>query len=141
MKLGTMLSDVFRSLFRRTATRQYPFERQPGPPSLRGKLHWDAEKCTGCCLCSKDCPAKAIEVVLVDKAEKRMVVRYHADRCTYCAQCVFSCPQNALQLAPDEWELAGTDKQLFTICYGDAADVEQFLVSHAQTEDVVAQEN
>lgn len=125
MKLGTMISDIVQSLFRRTATQQYPFERKEAPKRLRGKLHWNAEKCTGCCLCSKDCPANAIEVVMVDKVSKRVVFRYHADRCTYCAQCVCSCPQDALRLSPDEWELAATDKQSFTICYGDEANVER----------------
>jgi formate hydrogenlyase subunit 6/NADH:ubiquinone oxidoreductase subunit I len=140
MKLGTMLSDVFRSLFRRTATRQYPFERKPAPERLRGKLYWDAETCTGCSLCSKDCPANAIEIIMVDKAAKRFVVRYHLDRCTFCAQCVLSCPQDALRLSHDEWELADTSKKPFTIYYGEDADVEPFLVNLAESDADIAQE-
>ncbi len=139
MRLGSMFSDVFRSLFRHTATRQYPFERQPAPDRLRGKLTWQADKCTGCSLCSKDCPANAIEIILVDKAAKRFVVRYHLDRCTFCAQCVLSCPQDALKLSSEAWELASTDKQRFTITYGDEADVEHFLVNLAATADNVPQ--
>jgi formate hydrogenlyase subunit 6/NADH:ubiquinone oxidoreductase subunit I len=140
MKLGTMLSDVFHSLFRRTATRQYPFERKQAPERLRGKLYWDAEKCTGCCLCSKDCPANAIEIIMVDKAAKRFIVRYHLDRCTFCAQCVLSCPQDALRLSRDEWELADTSKQSFTLYYGEDADVEHFLVKLAESDGDIAQE-
>lgn len=132
MKPGAMLGDVFCSLFRRTATRQYPFERKQTPERLRGKLHWNANKCTGCSLCSKDCPANAIEIIMVDRAAKRFIVRYHLDRCTFCAQCVLSCPQDALKLSRDEWELAGTSKEPFTIYYGEDADVEHFLVNLAQ---------
>ncbi|MBZ0289106.1 MAG: 4Fe-4S binding protein, partial [Anaerolineae bacterium] len=77
MKLGAMIGDTLRSLFRRPATRQYPTVREKAPERLRGKLIWDAEKCTGCSLCVKDCPAQAIEVIMVDKAEKRFVMRYH----------------------------------------------------------------
>jgi NAD(P)H-quinone oxidoreductase subunit I len=85
MKLSAMLGDVLRSLFRRPATERYPFERHPTPPRLRGALHWNPDKCTGCCLCVKDCPANAIEIITIDKANKRFVLRYHADRCTYVA--------------------------------------------------------
>lgn len=140
MKLGTMLSDVFHSLFRLTATRQYPFERKQAPERLRGKLHWDAEKCTGCSLCSKDCPANAIEIIMVDKVAKRFVVRYHLDRCTFCAQCVLSCPQDALSLSCDEWELADTNKQPFTIYYGADANVEHFLVNLAESDGGIPKE-
>jgi len=127
VKIGAMLGDVFGSLFRRPATRQYPFERRKAPERLRGKLHWDAEKCTGCLLCVKDCPANAIEVFMVDKATKRFAVRYHLDRCTYCAQCVVSCRPGALQMSSDEWELAATCKEPFTVYYGDDADVEYLM--------------
>jgi formate hydrogenlyase subunit 6/NADH:ubiquinone oxidoreductase subunit I len=133
MKIGAMLSDVFRSLLRRPATRQYPLERQPAPERLRGKLRWHPEKCTGCCLCVKDCPANAIEVIMVDKAARRFVVRYHLDRCTYCAQCVQSCRQGCLEMSSEEWELAAASKEPFTVYYGDEADVER-LVELAQSD-------
>jgi NAD(P)H-quinone oxidoreductase subunit I len=132
MKIGAMVGDVFRSLFRRPATRQYPFERKAAPERLRGKLHWDAEKCTGCLLCVKDCPAQAIEVVMMDKADKRFAVRYHLDRCTYCAQCIVSCRPGALAMSNDEWELAATSKAPFTVYYGEEADVERLMVGLAE---------
>lgn len=140
MKFGAMLGDVFQSLFRRPVTRDYPVERKPAPDRLRGKLHWDPTKCTGCRLCSKDCPANAIEVTMVDKATKRIVMTYHMDRCTFCAQCVRSCSQNALELSNHEWELAGTNKAEFTLYYGDEADVQQFLDSRAGTDPKLAEE-
>jgi NAD(P)H-quinone oxidoreductase subunit I len=132
MKIGAMLGDVFRSLFRSPATQQYPFERQEAPERLRGKLHFDPDKCTGCQLCVKDCPAQAIEVFMVDKANKRFVMRYHLDRCTYCAQCVISCRTAALEMSSNEWELAGTNKEPFTVYYGDDADVKDLMVRLAE---------
>jgi formate hydrogenlyase subunit 6/NADH:ubiquinone oxidoreductase subunit I len=140
MKIGAMLGDVFRSLFRRPVTRQYPFERKAAPQRLRGKLHWDPEKCTGCLLCVKDCPAQAIEVFMVDKANKRFVMRYHLDRCTYCAQCVISCRPGALVMSNDEWELAATTKEPFTVYYGDEADVERLMAELAEANADGAQE-
>lgn len=128
MKIGAMLNEVLRSLIRRPATRLYPQERPQAQPRLRGKLHWNPDKCTGCCLCSKDCPARAIEIIELDKANKRFVVRYHMDRCTFCAQCVQSCRQGCLEMSNEEWELASTNKEAFTVYYGDSADVERVLL-------------
>lgn len=122
MKIGAMLGEVFGSLFRRPATRQYPFERKAAPDRLRGKLHWNPEKCTGCLLCVKDCPAEAIEITMVDKANKRFVMRYHLDRCAFCSQCVISCRQGALEMSSTEWELAASNKDAFSICYGEEAN-------------------
>ncbi len=132
MKLGAMVGDVLRSLFRRPATRQYPFVRKDAPERLRGKLQWDPEKCTGCLLCVKDCPAEAIEVIMVDKENKRFVMRYHLDRCTFCSQCVVSCRAGALAMSNTEWESAATDRNSFALCYGDEADVKR-LVELAQS--------
>jgi formate hydrogenlyase subunit 6/NADH:ubiquinone oxidoreductase subunit I len=124
MKMGAMLSDVLRSLWRRPVTQRYPFERRAAPARLRGKLHWNPEKCTGCCLCSKECPSKAIELITLDKKSKRFVVRYHVDRCTFCAQCVQNCRFGCLAMSNEEWELAALSKAPFTVYYGDETDVQ-----------------
>ena len=127
MKIVTMLKDVVRSLVKRPFTRPYPREKQPAPERLRGKLHYNPEKCTGCCLCSMECPANALELITLDKKEKRFVMRYHLDRCTYCAQCVQNCRFGCLEMSPDEWELAATTKEPFTIYYGKDEDVDAVL--------------
>ncbi len=127
MKFGVMLGDVVRSLFRRPVTRQYPFERQEAPDHLRGKLFWNPEQCTGCALCVKDCPADAIELITIDKASKRFVLRYHMDRCTFCGQCVQSCRFKCIQMSDDHWELAAINKEPFTVYYGNEADVDSFV--------------
>lgn len=127
MKLGVMLRDVLRSLFRRPVTVAYPAARQAPPERLRGTLHWHPEKCTGCCLCIKDCPANAIELITLDKANKHFVMRYHADRCTYCAQCVQNCRFGCLQMSNAEWELASADKTTFEVYYGAEEDIEAVL--------------
>jgi formate hydrogenlyase subunit 6/NADH:ubiquinone oxidoreductase subunit I len=124
MKMGAMLSDVLRSLWRRPVTQRYPFERRAAPARLRGKLHWNPEKCTGCCLCSKECPSKAIELITLDKKSKRFVVRYHVDRCAFCAQCVQNCRFGCLAMSNEEWELAALSKAPFTVYYGDETDVQ-----------------
>jgi NAD(P)H-quinone oxidoreductase subunit I len=131
MKIGTMLSDILRSLFRRTATRRYPFERTPPSVQLRGALRWDSARCTGCNMCARDCPAQAIELITLDKATKRFVLHYQLDRCTFCAQCVRTCNFGCLALANDHWELAAWTREPFTVYYGDDANVNAVLATVA----------
>lgn len=123
MKLGSMLSDVLGSFFKKPVTQPYPFVKKPAPENLRGKLVYDPEKCTSCQLCAKDCPADAIEVLTVDKANKRFVMKYYVDRCTYCAQCLESCRMKCLVMSHDEWENAALNKEAFTVYYGREEDV------------------
>ena len=125
MKRIGMLTDLARSAFRRPVTEHYPFEKRPTPPEFRGMLHWDPEQCTGCALCAKDCPAEAIEIITVDKAAKRYVLRFHVDRCTFCGQCAYSCRQECLDLGADEYELAQSDRSRFIVTYGRPEDLER----------------
>jgi NAD(P)H-quinone oxidoreductase subunit I len=131
MKLGAMISDVAGALFQRPITERYPFERRPAPERLRGQLQWDKTSCTGCGLCSKDCPAGAIQMIVVDKAAKRFVMQYYVDRCTFCAQCVSSCRQGCLSMDSNRWELAALDRAAFALHYGDEADVAVVLAGAA----------
>ena len=123
MKLSTMLGDVALSLLRKPFTVRYPFERPPTPAALRGQVLWEPEKCTGCGLCVKDCPSRALDLIVVDKAAKRFVMLYHADRCTFCDQCVQTCRFDALRLSPDQWELAALTKDAFAHYYGRKEDI------------------
>jgi formate hydrogenlyase subunit 6/NADH:ubiquinone oxidoreductase subunit I len=134
MHIGMMLSDILRSLLRKPATALYPAQVTDTPVRLRGVLHWDPTRCTGCCLCNKDCPSDALELITLDKANKRFVMRYDMSRCTFCAQCVQNCRFDCLSMSSDEWEMASGDKRLFTVYYGDADDVESVLAGLPQQE-------
>ena len=132
MKIASMLNDVFVSLFRRPFTERYPYPDAarlhpgrrvtPAPARLRGKLLWVEEKCKGCMLCVRDCPAKAIEIEVVDRAAKKYAFHYRIDRCIYCAQCVASCKEDALSMSSSLYHLASTDKKTFVETYRAGAD-------------------
>lgn len=132
MKLSTMWKDTLESLVKSPVTQKYPFERLEAPEHLRSLLHWDAEQCTGCGLCAKDCPANAIDIITLDRKAKRFVFRYYADRCTFCAQCVVSCRQGCLEMANDEWELASLSRLPLEMIYGTDADIEEALGNGAE---------
>ena len=125
--IGAMLGDIIGSLFRKPATEKYPFVRKDVPERLRGKLVYDPAKCSGCQLCMKDCPADALEIIAVDKVNKKFVLRYHMDRCTFCAQCVVSCRFKCLDMPNEQWELASVSKEPFEVYYGREEDV-KFLM-------------
>jgi len=112
-----MLNDVVSSIFRRPFTEKYPYRVRAAPPRLRGKLLWDESKCDGCKLCVRDCPARAIEVEVLDRAAKKYAYHYRVDRCIYCAQCVVSCTEGALSMSSTEYHLASTDRTTFAEVY------------------------
>jgi formate hydrogenlyase subunit 6/NADH:ubiquinone oxidoreductase subunit I len=117
-RIGSMIGDVARSLFKRPFTERYPFVARQAPERARGKLLWEMSKCTGCMACVRDCPADAIQVTIVDRAAKKFVFHYRTDRCIYCAQCVSSCRTHALAMSRDEWHLSSTNRGPFTVVYG-----------------------
>jgi formate hydrogenlyase subunit 6/NADH:ubiquinone oxidoreductase subunit I len=123
MRIGAMLGDISRSFFKRPVTERYPFERRPTPERLRGQIQFDAAKCSGCKICMRDCPANALELVVVDKATKRFAMKFHTDRCTYCAQCVVSCNFDSLSMTHEQWELAGLSRDQFLLTLGREEDL------------------
>ena len=135
MTIGSMFSDIFKSFFKKPMTEKYPFVRKDAPENLRGKLVWDPEKCTGCQLCVKDCPSSALELLVVDRVNKKFVMRYNVDRCTFCSQCVESCRSGCIEMSDEMWELASITKEPFEVTYGRDEDI-QFLLDKAAKGDV-----
>lgn len=133
-KLGVMLKDVWCAFWQRPVTERYPFERHTAPARLRGALHYNPEKCTGCGLCVKDCPSQAIELIELDKKNKRFVLRYDVDRCTFCAQCVQNCRFDCMAMSNEQWELASVNKEPFTIYYGNETDIQAVLERFTQSD-------
>lgn len=103
IKPGKMLMETLRSLRRRPATVLYPAVKITMADKFRGRLKFTPEKCIGCKLCMRDCPANAITIRKV--GEKQFEAEIDGAKCIYCAQCVDTCPKKALE-ATGEFELA-----------------------------------
>jgi formate hydrogenlyase subunit 6/NADH:ubiquinone oxidoreductase subunit I len=104
--VSPMLKEVLSHIFKKPATCKYPFVKAEVPEGFRGKQVFDISLCISCGLCSRDCPAKAIEMVDVDGKRRPL---FHLDLCIFCYQCAESCPRNAIKSSLI-FELASTDK-------------------------------
>ena len=131
MTIGTMFQDIVESFFKKPTTRLYPAENIAPPERYRGILSFDPSLCTGCKLCVKDCPSDAIDLVILDRAAKQYVMKYHMDRCIYCGQCMVNCKFKCIGMSSQEWEHAALNKD-FMVTYGRDEDIARYLESLAQ---------
>ncbi len=104
---GKMFREALKHLLKKPATTTYPAEPARIPEGFRAKLRFFSEKCVGCKLCMKDCPANAIFIEKVGDTYEAIV---HLDRCIYCAQCVYACNKSALEMTK-QFELAQFDRK------------------------------
>jgi formate hydrogenlyase subunit 6/NADH:ubiquinone oxidoreductase subunit I len=132
MTIGTMFQDIVESFFKKHDTQLYPAERIAPPERYRGILSYDPSLCTGCSLCVKDCPSDAIELVILDRAAKQYVVKYHMDRCIYCGQCMVNCKFKCIGMSNQDWEHAALNKD-FMVYYGREQDITKYLENIAQS--------
>jgi len=86
-----MARTVLRSMFEKPATLMYPVVEREYPERTRGSVDIDEEQCILCGLCSRRCPAKAIET-------KRNTGEWiiHRMKCIQCGECIAVCPKECL---------------------------------------------
>lgn len=130
------LSITLRQMFKPKFTRQYPEERWEPLGSYRGRpvlvLDEDGERCVACGLCSRVCPALAIEVQAgeTEREKERYPVKFEINmlRCIYCGFCEEVCPEEAIVMSKD-YELVFEEREAAIL------DKEQLLVPIAQLQD------
>jgi formate hydrogenlyase subunit 6/NADH:ubiquinone oxidoreductase subunit I len=109
------MSKMFRratsNFFTKPATSLYPFVEPQLPENSRGRPIFDVTLCVGCGLCSKYCPAKAIEMVEFN-GKKRP--QFRLDKCIFCYQCAETCRKGAIK-SSIFFAMATTDKSTLII--------------------------
>ncbi len=87
-----MITNIFRNLISKPATRMYPFIVRPSYKDTRGRVKGiDINECIFCGLCSRKCPSNAI---IVDKLKKSWEIDRF--RCVVCGECAAVCPKKCI---------------------------------------------
>ncbi len=106
LHIPSIAKKVVAQAFRKPATEKYPSVKPQLADNFRGQPVFDFSSCIGCGLCSRDCPAKAIEMVTIDGKKRPQL---NLSKCVFCYQCAESCPKKAIKNTCN-YELATTDK-------------------------------
>ena len=125
---GAFLTDFLgafvlatREMFRRKATVNYPFEKNPLSSRFRGehalrRYASGEERCIACKLCEAICPAQAITIEAEPREDgSRRTTRYDIDmvKCIYCGFCQEACPVDAIVEGPNFEFATETREELF----------------------------
>jgi NADH-quinone oxidoreductase subunit I len=109
--------EVFKHLFRRKVTIEYPEEKPYLPPRYRGRIILSRdpdgmERCVACYLCAVACPVDCIALQATEDEHGRrypQFFRINFSRCIFCGLCEEACPTYAIQLTPD-YEMADYER-------------------------------
>lgn len=90
------ITVVFKNIFAKPATRNYPFEKRPPFDKQKGHIAIDINMCIFCGMCGRKCPVGAISVNRASRS-------WSIDRfkCIMCAACAESCPKKCLRMDPE----------------------------------------
>ena len=125
---GALLTDFLSAfglglseMFKRKATVNYPFEKNPVSPRFRGehalrRYPNGEERCIACKLCEASCPAQAITIEAEPREDgSRRTTRYDIDmvKCIYCGFCQEACPVDAIVEGPNFEFATETREELY----------------------------
>ena len=101
------MSTVFKHLFKKAVTLEYPENKIIPPENFRGKPY--VENCVKCMTCQRVCPSGAIKI-------EENVFNIDLNKCIFCGNCAFYCPVHAIKMGK-EYELASDDKKELNLVY------------------------
>ncbi len=113
------LALTFKNMLRKPVTMEYPEVKFVPPASYRGRPVLVQEenglgRCVACGLCSRVCPALAIEVQAAETEleKERYPIKFEINmlRCIFCGFCEEVCPEEAIVMSKD-YELVFTNRE------------------------------
>lgn len=108
-----VVTQLIKNLFSRPMTVAFPHEAIPIPQGYRGEHAYDVDRCTGCTLCARVCPNRAIEMVEASKEKQDAYPKTYPQidlgKCCFCGLCQDICPSGAMMLTQNVF-LSTTDR-------------------------------
>jgi len=120
------VAEVLRQVIKKPATNLFPAKYLPKsvngflknisegkteinpalktPENYRGKIVYDHDICIGCKICTRVCPAHAIEFI-----DDTRTIRIYVTQCIFCGQCNDVCPVKCLHMS-EEFLLANENR-------------------------------
>lgn len=100
---------TLKHLFKPKFTMQYPEVKYNQPDSYRGRpvlvMEKGKERCVACGLCSRVCPALAIQVQAAETEDEKerypALFEINMLRCIFCGFCEEVCPEEAIVMSKD----------------------------------------
>ena len=104
---------VFKHLFKRAVTLEYPEKKRDVGKYFGGKP--ETNGCIGCGICLKVCPSGAIKY---EKNAEGKVISYKFDlkKCIFCGNCSYYCPRDSIKMSKG-FELGNVNKNELVIKY------------------------
>lgn len=93
-----LVTEALKNLFKKPVTEEKSKEKGW---FIRGRLSLDVSKCTGCSLCEKVCPSKAIAMADDSRTKLKKSPIIDLSKCIFCGFCVDCCPTKALAFTKD----------------------------------------
>lgn len=104
---------VFKHLFKKPVTLEYPEKKRELNDYFRGEHALSVEKCTACGTCQRVCPSfGTIEITKEKNAEGKFFAKEYSvdlNKCIFCGNCVQYCPFDAIKMTKG-YELANEEK-------------------------------
>ena len=98
--LAISMFTVFKHLFKKPVTLEYPEKKITPPENFRGKPF--VKDCIKCMTCTKVCPSGAIKI-------EENEFKIDLNKCIFCGNCAYYCPVNAIRMS-SAYELATDSK-------------------------------